>query len=221
MIYERNHLSRNEIQGAIFDFHKSFRNSVDTGVNSVHVRMRRAVTIFFHSHLSIVFMRWCQIRHWMRDVYLPSLSSFTATGEVVRSNRRLFFSALLLFVFMDFKRTLENCNIEYQQVGVGNDHGFYSFDMFNLKMRKVTRTKQQTNEHGNFFEGLHLYSTMSAEKKTRLSFVWTYLNCIWFEIVIHAACISSFKCQKSLIIIVLMHGPANKCWNEAKEKNDF
>lgn len=24
MIYERNHLNRNEIQGAVFDFHKSF-----------------------------------------------------------------------------------------------------------------------------------------------------------------------------------------------------
>lgn len=52
MIYERNHLSRNEIQGAIFDFAQIVSNSTDARRKFIAwKRMRRAVTHFYFRFL--------------------------------------------------------------------------------------------------------------------------------------------------------------------------
>lgn len=157
MIYERNHLSRNEIQGAIFDFHKSFR----IPLTPAYIQCRfKCVEL---SHIALFFSLCSKGMMWnstsnAHHIYLPSFHH--STGEVAR-NRRLLFH-LDAHVFEAHLLNKKNiCNLEYQQVCVEN-----TLLLWHLRFRDAPsdrRAIQLTNEHGNLFEGLHFF--LDWEKK--------------------------------------------------------
>lgn len=170
MIYERNHLSRNEIQGAIFDFHKSFR----IPLTPAYIQCRfKCVEL---SHIALFFplcskgMMWNSTSN-ARHIYLPSFHH--STGEVARNRRLLFhLDAHVFEAHLLNKKKI--CNLEYQQVCVEN-----TLLLWHLRFRDAPsdrRAIQLTNEHGNLFEGLHF---LDWEKKYLL-FRRITLELHWF-----------------------------------------